>query len=279
MGLRKQFTIPEKRLAKKCEPIVEKIKDILIRSNVLHVDESGLRINGKLNWIHTVCDEENTLYMTHKKRGKETADDMGVLSYFIGTLIHDHLKSYYKYTAMDHGECNAHILRYLKGIIDIFKREEAERLIELLIEANNAKKAAILKGIQSFSEEEIAKYEGKYLDLLNNWKAKYFADIKSPKDAKYRNDERCLLERMIEYKDEHLKFIKDFTVPFDNNLAERSLRMIKAKCKISGGFRSDKGAEAFSTFRSVIGTVKKRGKNVFKTIKSVFHNQQIVLTE
>jgi transposase-like protein len=266
-------------LAKKCEPIVDKIKDILIKSNVLHVDESGLRINGKLNWIHTACDEENTLYMTHEKRGKEAAEDMGILSYFVGTLIHDHLKSYYKYTAMEHGECNAHILRYLKGIIDIFKREEAESLIKLLIEANSAKKTTILNGRQSFSEEEIAEYEGKYLDLLNNWKGKYFADIKSSKDAKYHNDERCLLERMIEYKDEHLRFIKDFSVPFDNNMAERSLRMIKAKCKISGGFRSDKGAEAFSKIRSVIGTIKKRGKNVFKSIKSVFQNQNIVLNE
>jgi transposase len=266
-------------LAKKCEPIVEKIKDILIKSKVLHVDESGVRINGKLNWIHTACDEENTLYMTHEKRGKEAADAMGVLSYFVGTLIHDHLKSYYKYTAMEHGECNAHILRYLKGIIDIFKREEAEALIKLLIEANNAKKVAVLDGRHFFSEEEISKYEVRYLNLLNNWKAKYFADIKNPKDEKYHNDERCLLERMIEYKDEHLRFIKDFEVPFDNNLAERTLRMIKAKCKISGGFRSAKGAEAFSKIRSVIGTVKKRGKNVFKSIKSVFQNKQIILTE
>jgi transposase len=264
-------------LAKKCEPIVEKIKDILIKTKVLHVDESGVRINGKLNWIHTACDEENTLYMTHEKRGKEAVDDMGVLTYFIGTLIHDHLKSYYKYTAMDHGECNAHILRYLKGVIELFKREEAANLIELLIEANNAKKAAILEGRQSFSAEEVAKYEEKYLDLLNEWKAKYLADTKNPKDAKYHNDERCLLERMIEYKDEHLRFIKDFEVPFDNNLAERSLRMIKAKCKISGGFRSSKGADAFSKIRTVIGTVKKRGKNVFKSLKSVFENQEVVL--
>jgi len=261
-------------LAKRCEPIVEKIKEALIKSNVLHVDESGVRINGKLHWIHTACTNENAFYEIHKKRGKEAVDDIGILAYFVGTLIHDHLKAYYKYNAMEHAECNAHILRYLKGALELFKRDEAKDLVALLTNANNAKKEAIEHGRYSFTAEEIKKIEDEYVSLLNNWKCKYQEDSKNSKSSKYHNDERCLLERMIEYKDEHLRFIKDFKVPFDNNLAERALRMIKAKCKISGGFRSDKGAEAFSKIRSVIGTVKKRGLNVYQSIRLLFQNKQ-----
>lgn len=264
-------------LAKNCEPLISEIKSDLIKANVLCVDESGVRINGKLNWIHTACTDDATLYMVDKKRGNEATDNMGILSYFVGILMHDHLKSYYNYKTMDHAECNAHILRYIKGIVEIFKREEAEEFLGFLVRINNDKKHAIKEGKPSFLEAEIKEIEDEYLDILNRWKCKYEKEVENLKETKYHNDERCLITRLIEYKEEHLRFIKDFKVPFDNNAAERALRMIKTKIKVSGGFRSENGSNSFAIIRSIISTAKKRKINVYQTFRKLFSGDTVVL--
>jgi len=264
-------------LAKNCEPLISEIKSDLIKANVLCVDESGVRINGKLNWIHTACTDDTTLYMIDKKRGTEATDNMGILAYFVGVLMHDHLKSYYNYKTMDHAECNAHILRYLKGIIEIFKRKEAEELLSFLVKVNNEKKQAIKEGRMSFSEVEIKKIENEYLEILDKWEHKYKQEVENLKETKYHNDERCLIARLIEYKEEHLRFVKDFAVPFDNNAAERALRMIKTKIKVSGGFRSENGSSSFATIRSIISTAKKRGLSAYQIIRKIIRGETVAL--
>jgi len=264
-------------LSKNCKPIVEEIKAELIKADILCVDESGVRINGKLNWIHTACTEYTTLYKVDKKRGNEATDSMGILAYFVGVLMHDHLKAYYNYKTMEHAECNAHILRYLKGVIEIFKREEAEELLSFLVKTNNDKKQAINQNMTSFSVEEIERIENEYINILSRWQFKYNTETANLKDTKYHNDERCLIERLIEYKDEHLRFIKNFKVPFDNNSAERALRMIKTKIKVSGGFRSENGSNSFAIIRSVISTFKKRRINIYQTFKKIFSGETVAL--
>jgi cell division protein FtsB len=159
-------------LAKNCEPIIAEIKSELIKAKLLCVDESGVRINGKLNWIHTACTDDATLYMVDKKRGNDATDNMGILAYFVGVLMHDHLKAYYNYKTMDHAECNVHILRYLKGIIEVFKREETEKFLSFLVNVNDAKKHAIAEGNTSFSEEKIEAIERDYTDILTSWQSK-----------------------------------------------------------------------------------------------------------
>ncbi|MCU0680612.1 MAG: IS66 family transposase [Planctomycetes bacterium] len=265
-------------LAKNCEPIVEEIKDALIKANVLFVDETGVRINGKLKWVHTVCTDDTTLYMVDAKRGNEATAAIDILPYFVGILMHDHFKAYYKYTTMDHAECNAHIIRYLKNIIEIFQRTEAEELLTFLVEANNTKKNEIINGRPSFTAEKIDELENKYSDILERWQKKYQDELANLKVSKYHNEEKCLIKRLIEYKEEHLRFIKDFQVPFDNNTAERALRMIKTKSKVSGGFRSEKGSSSFAKIRSVIATAKKRGENVYQLFGKLFSGKEITLT-
>ena len=98
---------------------------------MLHVDETGVRINGKLNWLHTCCSKDYVYYEVNEKRGKDAIDAIEILTYFVNILVHDHWKPYYKETHMTHPECNAHILRYLKGILIIAEQKDVEELIKI----------------------------------------------------------------------------------------------------------------------------------------------------
>ena len=117
----------------------------------------------------------------------------------------------------------------------------------------------------------------KYSTLLTNWQEKFKEETSKIKNTQYHNDERCLIERLIVYKDEHLRFVTDFKVPFDNNLAERSLRMIKTKIKVSGGFRSENGSTAFANIRSLVDTANKRKINIYHTFRKIFMGEPVPL--
>lgn len=265
-----------KELSKKSESSVKNIKNNLINASLAHADETGVRINGEQYWLHTLCDKNNVVYGVNQKRGKEATEEMELLKYFTGILMHDHFKSYYHYEQITHAECNAHILRYLKSVIDVFKRKETEDFLKFLIKINDRKKEVIKNGKNRFEDSEIADIEKEYKVLLEKWKKAYYEYTKKiEKINKPLQEERCLFERLIEYDEEHLLFIKNFDVPFDNNMAERALRMIKTKKNVSGGFRSKNVAENFCNIRSLFGSAKKQGKNLFQTAKQVLDSEII----
>ena len=201
---------------------------------------------------------------------------MELLKFFTGILMHDHFKPYYQYEQITHAECNAHILRYLKSVIDIFQRKETEDFLTFLVEVNNLKKEAINQGKKCLEESKITEIEKQYKELLEKWKISYYEYVKEVETInKPLEEERCLFERLLEYQEEHLLFIKNFNVPFDNNMAERALRMIKTKKNVSGGFRSKKLAENFCDIRSLFGSGKKQGKNLFDIAKKTFEGKSI----
>ena len=263
----------QKKLDKRLTPIVEEIKARLIKEKVLHEDETGVRINGEINWLHTCCSKDYVYYEVNKKRGHEAVEEMEILKYFIGILVHDHFKAYYKDKHITHAECNAHILRYLKGILVIEKQKEVEELIKLLVEMNEAKKKAIEEGKTGFPEEEIEEYARRYSEILKRWK-KDIEKRENEKNKEIIKEERNLQSRLEEYKEEHLLFIKKFEVPFDNNLAERNLRMIKTKTKVSGGFRSKEGSNVFAKIRSYMMTCKTQEKSILKGITEIFERKE-----
>jgi len=228
----------------------------------LHVDETGIRINGQLNWLHTCCSKEYVYYEVNSKRGKDAIDAIGILAYFVNILVHDHWKPYYKETHMTHAECNAHILRYLKGILIISEQKDVEELIKLFVEMNETKKEAISQNCTKLAEEDIEEFLKRYSKILKSWRKDLNKRMSKVKETKMFTDELNLLNRLEEYKENHLLFIKNFDAPFDNNPAERSLRMIKEKTKISGGFRTEDGAKTFAKIRSFISTCKLRTENV-----------------
>ena len=172
-----------------------------------------------------------------------------------GTLIHDHVKWLYRF-ACQHAECNAHIIRYLKGAIENQKSEWAKEMLVFLVELNNKKK----NGEELDVGEIFARYEG----ILLKARSIYY-------EGKNEGEDYKLWRRMGEYAEAHLRFVCDPNVPFDNNQAERDLRMIKAKTKISGCFRSDEGAKAFANAKSYTSTMRKNGENIYAALISAFN--------
>jgi transposase len=243
-------------------PSIEKIKESLLVSSVLNKDETGVRAGKNLNWFHVLGSKTHTLYSSHKKRGNDADKEMGVLPAYGGVLVHDHLVGLYAF-ACNHAECNAHALRYLKAAIEGKKRKWAEDMITLLLEAKTALES---NGAKPLDGKAFGKISHQYDKILEQGRIEFLQD-ESPD---YNGEDMKLLRRLKEYKTEHLRFASNINVPFDNNQAERDLRMIKAKVKISGCFRAHDGGEVFAAIKSYTSTLRKNRLNIFLGIKLAF---------
>jgi hypothetical protein len=262
-----------KELCGKIRPSLESIKTGLFLSRVLHKDETGVKINGKQQWIHTLATNDLAYYHCDENRGNEADKRMGVLAGYSDILVHDHLVGLYAWYCI-HAECNAHLLRYLIGVTENEPEYAAyaNEMTELLLDANTKRKEAKLRGETEFSEEVIKACEEKYDDITARWKAAISEVLGKVKNKKkrYKREGEKLCPRLIAYKDNHLLFIRDFDVPFDNNLAERTLRGIKSKTKISGGFRTPGGGNVYATVRSYTETLRRQNRNIYRGITSAF---------
>jgi hypothetical protein len=236
------------------------IKEEIIESDVVHFDESGMRVEGKTHWLHSAGTESATHYSIHEKRGREAMDAIGILPKFRGTAIHDHWKSYYHYDLCAHGECNEHHLRTLQYLYENLGITWAFEMACLLLRIKKHVDLSKTFGADRLEQEDIDEYERIYREILAS----------ADRSKKAPVDERRLANRLTKYEQETLLFMVDFSVPFTNNLGERDIRMPKAKQKISGGFRSKDGANAFARIRGFISTVKKKKKRVFDGLVAVF---------
>jgi len=260
----------QRELSHKLEDTIDTIRAGLCAGEVMGADESGCRVNGSLKWVQVFCNDRFTLFGLNDKRG-DVDSNMGLLTYFIGILVHDHFSSYYNYDTITHAECNEHILRHLKSLIEIFKHSWLIEMSDLLKSACHEKNELIRAGKSDMPEELIEEFLKNYDAILERGKSEYEAAIKGSKKREfYHTDERRLLTRLTEFKEEHLLFLKDFTVPFTNNISERDIRVYKGKLKVSGCFRSEEGAIIFARIMSLIKTLKKQDKNVFEGIRAVF---------
>ena len=248
-----------KDLSKLLAPSIQSIKEKLLTSPVLHKDETGVWVNTKLNWFHVLSNDKHTLYYAQKRRGKDADTEAGVLPAFKGVLVHDNLKSLYHFNCT-HAECNAHILRYLKAAVESRSRRWAKDMIEFLLYAKEKSENAALQ------QSDIDELHHLYDDILELGQAEFLRGEK----PNYSGDDWKLLRRMREFKTQHLMFLSDRNVPFDNNQAERDLRMIKAKTKISGCFRSTDGDGIFATLKSYTSSLRKNGLNIFDALVSAW---------
>ena len=261
----KLFPIQHKLFLCVCPtPSIQKIKEKLLLSPVLHKDETGIWVDKKLNWFHVLSNDKYSLFYADKKRGKDADTEAGVLPAFQGVLVHDNLKTLYHFTCT-HAECNAHILRYLKWAVEIKSRKWAKDMIVFLL---YAKARAENAPLQSADIDEL---HSLYDHILELGQAEYARD----ELPDYNGDDLKLFRRMKEYKTQHLLFLSDRNVPFDNNQAERDLRMIKAKTKISGCFRAENGGEIFANIKSYTSTLRKNECNIFEGIRAAFQSQPV----
>jgi hypothetical protein len=254
-----------KDLSGKLAPFIEKIKEKLLAQPVLHKDETGIRVDNSLQWLHVLGNELYTPYFSHQKRGNEAGGEAGILPAYGGVLVHDHLKGLYRFTCC-HAECNAHILRYLKPVVEIYKRAWAAAMIEFLTDANNMVKEHKARNKAALDDAALSECRARYDEILEQGRSEFFQDEKK----NYNGEGMKLLRRLKEYKRGHLRFLSDFQVPFDNNLAERELRMIKSKAKVSGCFRGSEGGSVFAAIKSYTSTLRKNSKNIFDGIKTAF---------
>jgi transposase-like protein len=236
------------------------IKQELLESDVVHFDETSMRVKGKTQWMHSAGSQTATLYGIHQKRGCEAMDEIGILPSFTGTAIHDHWKSYYHYDHCAHGECNEHHLRTLKYLYEDLGVNWAFEMACLLLRIKKHVDLSKCFGANQLEQADIEEYQRLYHEILKNADTSKTAPI----------EERRMANRLTKYDQETLLFMLDFDVPFTNNLAERDVRMPKAKQKISGCFRSDAGAKAFARIRGFISTVKKQKKGAFDGLIAIF---------
>lgn len=245
-----------------------KVKELLPTSDILHVDETGLRVEGKLRWVHTLASTCLTWYGLHTRKGREAIRDFGILCHFKGWLVHDCLSSYFNLRCR-HALCNAHILRELIFIFEYFHQDWADKMRWLLLEMNQRVQELKALDRARLSHAELAWWVKRYEALLAEGYAANPPPPPSPVPRRGRPKKTKalnLLDRMQQHKKAVLAFLHDFRVPFTNNHAEQTLRMIKVRQKISGCFRTVKGAERFLRVRSYIATVRKHKLPVFQAL-------------
>lgn len=271
------------RCSQGLEEAEAKIKQEIGRAEVVNFDETGLKIAGKRHWLHVASTAELTHYASHARRGKEASDEIAILPNFTGRAIHDGLSSYHSYEC-DHGLCNAHHLRELTFIEEREGQAWAGKMKALLVEIKHRVCEAREGGEENLDQELIAQFEQGYQQVLEEGfetnppipTAPLSESGPKKRGRKKQSKAKNLLDRLSKYRSEVLAFMYDFRVPFDNNLAERDLRMMKVQQKISGCFRSTEGAKYFCRIRSYISTVRKQGKNVLEMIERVFKGNPLL---
>jgi len=248
------------------------IKKHLIAADVVHFDESGLRIAGKLNWLHVAGTPDLTYYHVDAQRGKNGMTAGGILPDFQGNAVHDHWASYLSFTQCEHSFCNAHHLRELKFIHERYEQTWAADTAELLLDIK-AEVAATPAPAMSLPADRLLHYRAKYDTIVaNGLTANALLAVASPpkQGRPKQSPPKNLLDRLQTHKAGVLAFMANFRVPFDNNPAERDIRMIKVKQKVSGSFRTQEGAKTFAAIRSYISTARKQGHNVIAAVHGAF---------
>jgi transposase len=251
----------------------ERITQAVSVAPVVHFDETGQRVGGKLHWLHTAATPELTWYGAHDKRGRIAMDAAGILPAFQGVAVHDGWSSYREYDCT-HALCNAHHLRELIYLEETTQQPWTRKMIEFLRaakkEADAAKDAA-----RAPSGHRLAHLRRQYGAILSEGERDNPPSTQRPRRRGRIKQSAAvnLLIRLRQYKTDVLRFLADLRVPFDNNQAERDIRMPKLKQKTSGCFRTVAGAENFAIIRSYLSTLRKQGRNVFHALISVFQNK------
>ena len=251
------------------EPFEQIAKNKLIASAMINADETGININGKGHWLHTACNEKWTHFYPHKKRGTEAMDEIGILPNFQGVLCHDGWKSYYKY-GCDHALCNAHHLRELEWCATEGKQQWAKKIKDFLLKLNATVDAANGQLDEEYSKQYLTQYQLLLKDAeLECPQAKPEENVRKRGKVK-QSKARNLLQRLIDYHADVLRFMSDVDVPFTNNQGERDLRMTKVQQKISGCFKSEEGAKIFCRVRGYLSTCCKHGVDATQALKILF---------
>lgn len=254
------------------EPIEVTIKAAIGGSPVGHGDETGMRVDGRTQWLHVFSTLSYTYYYWNKHRGQKAHQADGLLPGYEGILMHDAYRSYFVH-AYEHALCNAHLLRELQAI---YEADQSQRWPRHMIRLLRVAWALVKRAKEAGQAQLSADRRDRILTLFDQIVQR--ADQHTPRNHRQpgqrgrvaQSVSRNLLDRLIEHKAAYLRFVTDFRVPFDNNLAERDLRMSKLQQKISGCFRTENGANIFCRIRGYISTLRKQDYDLLPALFSLW---------
>jgi transposase len=273
------------------------IKQDLLNGELLNTDDTSMRVLQRIVYskedystdpivyeraekksfratIRTHSNENSTIYTVNPKKDKKGIDRDGILPEYIGTLCHDHESKFYHY-GKNHATCGSHLTRDLKGLSDSYNCPWAQKMRRFILGMNAQKNEDISAGRTSCASWQLALFEAEY-DLLIREGLKALSQMN---ETAWGYDEyNAMFKRLVNFKDSYMLFMRDYKVPFTNNLAERDLRMEKTKEKVSGMFRSWNGIVAHSKVRSFMSTAKKRNKDLFSSVLQVIEKAPVLTT-
>jgi transposase len=266
-----------KRCAQTLAPVEQQITEALKHAEVIHQDETGLHVEGLRYWMHVTCTPTLTHYHVDKSRGQAALEAIGILPQFSGISVHDGWGSYFLYDCQ-HAACIVHLLREL-----VFLAEEqgvvwAADLKDLLLDMKQATDQAREQGRPGLDPLEVVDWEARFLDLLDEGDRLHPPAVAPPgrRGRCKQSAARNLLDRLRKHQQAVLAFLEDLRVDFDNNLAERDLRMVKVQQKVSGCFRSIAGAEAFSRIRGYLSTLRKQGLPLLSALQATLGGHPVL---
>ena len=256
------------RFSEMAKPAIEGIGSSMAKSQVMHSDATFIRSDGREAYIYVYLDQDGVVFQASDTKGRRPLEE-SILKGYQGIIVHDHDISYYHYGA-GHGQCAAHILRYLKGICENEPgRLWAEAMHALLVCANKEAIAARKANLVCLPQEVIDGFYERYDKIIALAKEEYERD--GPFNPKYKPEGIRLFTRLDKYEDDHLRFLKNLTVPFTNNFAEQALRTSKKKMRQTGGFRStERGVAYYCDVLTVTQTAAMREMEMLKAIQDIF---------
>jgi len=259
--------------SRRLEPVEAVIRELATQSEVAGFDETGMRAVGSLHWLHTVSTPFLTWYYAHKRRGRKAMDAAGILPDFSGCAVHDFLEAYLKY-GCDHAFCNGHLLRELIFLWEEQDQKWAKSMIDHLLGIKDAVAIARTAGQIALPAADLDRFLNRYERIVDVGYAQNPIAASSPgpkrRGRRKQSKARNLLDRFRDYPDGILAFMRDFSIPFDNNLSERDLRMMKLRQKISGTFRNFDALVDFCRIRGYVSTARKNGLNALDALRRVF---------
>ncbi|MEC3974276.1 IS66 family transposase [Amycolatopsis sp. H20-H5] len=251
---------------------LELVRGRIVAAPVVNFDETGFRVAGKLHWVHSASTGKYSLITVHAKRGTKGMDHAGVLSEFTGIAVHDAWSSYDTYSRVTHALCNSHLLRELQAVADLASAGAtwcwATQVTDALLELKKLVATAIDSGIQHID----AVLAARQTRLLRT-AARLGARQNHARSTKIMAKHHALARRILDRHDDYLWFTTDFRVPFDNNAAEREIRMVKLRQKVSGCARTLTGARQFTATRSYLATAAKHGITFFDALVQLAEGQ------
>ena len=248
-----------------CEPEITSIKQKLLASGKIYTDATNVSTNGHRSYIRNFSTVEAVLYVAMHRKTLAELQAINVLSDFTGVLVHDHETALYHFGS-GHGECIAHLLRYLIKNTQETGNDWSQALHDLLCAVLHWKHICQSHGMTGFNAEALSLIGETYDRIVAEGRKQNLTT--AGKIA--TKEERRLLKRLEKYKDNHLLFAWDFEVEFTNNMSERDLRKCKGRQKMAGGFRTDAGKVLYCRMLSIIETAKRKGKDLLEVIKAIF---------